>query len=421
MLFLVVPIAALLPPVTAAAQEELDRPLRVYLDCNDCSSEFFVREIPWVDFVRDRQDADIHLLGTRQATGAGGAAYDLEFRGRGALDGQVVTLRAVVAPDATEAARRSELLRVARLGLLPFASLTPAAPGVELTLPDEGGSVGAGRESDPWNRWVFQVGVNGFTNGESRQSSLSTSGNATASRVTADWKLMMSVRGSASRSEFELNDTTTFTSRRESYSSEFSAVKSLGPHWGAGVVGEWSRSTFSNYDGSAVVGGAVEYNIYPYSESSRRLLTILYAIGPRYNDYHEVTIFRETSEVVLEQMLVAAYDVTQPWGSVDAALRGTHYITKIGDGDPWPDPQYDASLFLGFDVRLVKGLSARTHGSVSMVRGQIQLPASGLTDEEILTQQRELATNYRYFISFGLSYRFGSIFSDVVNPRFGRL
>ena len=52
-----------------------------------------------------------------------------------------------------------------------------------------------------------------------------------------------------------------------------------------------------------------------------------------------------------------------------------------------------------------------------MVRNQIQLAAGELTEEEILTQQRELATNYRYFASFGLSYRFGSIFSDVVNPR----
>jgi hypothetical protein len=37
----------------------------------------------------------------------------------------------------------------------------------------------------------------------------------------------------------------------------------------------------------------------------------------------------------------------------------------------------------------------------------------------VLTQQRQLQTGYRYFTNFGISYRFGSIFNNVVNPRFG--
>jgi len=30
-----------------------------------------------------------------------------------------------------------------------------------------------------------------------------------------------------------------------------------------------------------------------------------------------------------------------------------------------------------------------------------------------------LATGYRYFATVGISYSFGSIFNNVVNPRFG--
>ena len=37
---------------------------------------------------------------------------------------------------------------------------------------------------------------------------------------------------------------------------------------------------------------------------------------------------------------------------------------------------------------------------------------------EVLLRQRELATGYRFFVSGGISYRFGSIFNNVVNPRF---
>jgi hypothetical protein len=71
------------------------------------------------------------------------------------------------------------------------------------------------------------------------------------------------------------------------------------------------------------------------------------------------------------------------------------------------------------EVRLVKGLSLELDGSISRVRDQLYLPAEGLTPAEILLQQQELATDYRYFLSAGFSYSFGSIFNNVVNPRFG--
>jgi len=39
--------------------------------------------------------------------------------------------------------------------------------------------------------------------------------------------------------------------------------------------------------------------------------------------------------------------------------------------------------------------------------------------EEILLRRKELATEYEYSLSIGLSFTFGSIYSNVVNPRFG--
>ena len=402
-----------------AAGQRVDRPLRVFLDCNDffCDSDFFVEEIPWVAFVRDRQDADIHVLGTRQQTGAGGSAYTFELRGRGAFEGERVTVSTTTAADATEADRRSALVEVVRLALVPFAQATPARPSVDIRAPEGEPSEGVAGTDDPWNRWTFRIGVNGFLSGESQQSSFSGFGNASANRVTADWKTLFSVNGSMNRSEFELPDTTV-VSRRESYGASALVARSVGARWGMGGIMEWSRSSFANYDASVVVGPAVEYNVFPYAESTRRLLTVLYAIGPRHNEYAETTIFGATRETLLQQLLVISYDVTQPWGNIDVSAQADHYLTTFGDGDRWTAPQFSAELGGGLDVRLIRGLSARLNGRVAMIRNQIQLPAGELTEEEILTQQRELATNYRYFGSVGLSYRFGSIFSDVVNPRF---
>lgn len=36
----------------------------------------------------------------------------------------------------------------------------------------------------------------------------------------------------------------------------------------------------------------------------------------------------------------------------------------------------------------------------------------------MLLRQRQLATGFQYFMGFGVTYRFGSIYNNVVNPRF---
>jgi hypothetical protein len=54
-----------------------------------------------------------------------------------------------------------------------------------------------------------------------------------------------------------------------------------------------------------------------------------------------------------------------------------------------------------------------------MIHDQLNLVKQDLTYDEILLQRKEIATQYEYFVSFGLSYTFGSIYNNVVNPRFG--
>ena len=42
-----------------------------------------------------------------------------------------------------------------------------------------------------------------------------------------------------------------------------------------------------------------------------------------------------------------------------------------------------------------------------------------LTIDELLLRRTELATEFNYSLSVGFSYTFGSVYSNVVNPRFG--
>ena len=70
-------------------------------------------------------------------------------------------------------------------------------------------------------------------------------------------------------------------------------------------------------------------------------------------------------------------------------------------------------------LRLFRGFSLNVNGFYAWVRDQLFLPAGAASTEEILLRQRQLETSFTYFTSIGFSYQFGSIFNNVVNPRFG--
>ncbi|MFN8878652.1 MAG: hypothetical protein ACK5Z1_15940, partial [Gemmatimonadota bacterium] len=73
------------------------------------------------------------------------------------------------------------------------------------------------------------------------------------------------------------------------------------------------------------------------------------------------------------------------------------------------------------NFRLGKGLSINLSGSAAQVRDQLYLPAGGLSQEQILTRQQALATDYVVRFNVGLSYTFGSIYNTVVNQRLNAL
>ncbi len=127
--------------------------------------------------------------------------------------------------------------------------------------------------------------------------------------------------------------------------------------------------------------------------------------------YADTTIFGRTAEVNAEHALSVAAVFAQPWGSTDVGASASQYLTR---------PEfYNAGVFGNVDLRVARGLSLRLSGSATLVRDQLNLPALDPSDEEVLTQQRELATSFRYFASVGVSYSFGSIYNQVVNRRFG--
>ena len=170
-------------------------------------------------------------------------------------------------------------------------------------------------------------------------------------------------------------------------------------------------STFRNYDLQLRVAPGLEFNFFPYSESARRLLTIQYTVGFDANDYREETVFGKTSEKLLDHELDIGLGLRQPWGTAVAELEFSQFLTNPS--------KYSIGAEGELDVRLFKGFSFTLVGEVLRPRDQIYLPLGDATPEEILLRQRQLATDYSYALEFGISYSFGSIFNNIVNPRFG--
>jgi len=389
-------------------------PLRIFLDCNTqgCDFDYLRTEIPYVDYVRERSEASVHVLVTTQTTGGGGTEHTFNFIGLRDLAGISDTLRYVSPQAATTDDLRKGISRTLKLGLVRYLARTAAAERLQVSY-SEPTSTNGKKETpahDPWNYWVFRTRANGYFNGESSQRFSNLDGSFSADRLTKAWKLNNSVNLSYSESKFTFSDGTEFASYSRSNGLSHLAVKSVSDHWSAGERISTSSSTYQNMERSFRFAPAVEYNIFPYSQSTRKQLTFQYSAGINYFHYRDTTIFEKTHEVRPDESLSLSITTTQPWGSTSGSIQGANYLDDFS--------KRRLVLFNSMNARLFKGFSFNMFGTLSLVRDQLSLAKGGATDQEILLQRRQLATSYNYYVGIGLTYTFGSIFNNVVNPRF---
>ncbi len=399
--------------LSAQAAPTAPEALRVFLDCPDyhCDRDYLRTEITFVNWVRDRDVAQVHVLVTTEHNGGGGRKFTLRFIGRGAFEGLSQTLGFDSRETQTDDEVRAIFARTLKLGLVPFLARTPMAGDLTIGYEAPAGAPAIIPLHDPWDYWVFRARLNGNVTGEQAQSTYHVHGSLGANRTTEALKLEFSVDGSYTHDRYDLDSVTTFVDVSQNYGADALVAASLGPHWSLGGVAEVSRSTYRNLDFALRAGPAVEWDLFPYSESTRRQLSILYSIGVDAINYNEVTLFGETSQLLADEQLTVSLDVKQPWGTARLSVLGSHFFHDFGKNR--------VDLYGEMDIRLYQGLSFSVYGEVSRVRDQLYLPAAGASPEEILLQRRALATNYQYDLSVGFTYTFGSIFNNVVNPRFG--
>jgi hypothetical protein len=258
---------------------------------------------------------------------------------------------------------------------------------------------------------VFSINIGGYFNGDKNYSSTSFNSGITAGRTTEKLKTNFRLNGNQNKNRYgEGADEFKYTNHRFYFTN--TTVWSLNNHLSAGGDLEVSRSDYSNYDLSTISSAAVEYDFFPYSESSNHFVGFMYKIGPRYFKYQEETIYSRMEELHLQESLSFNISYTQKWGSVYGSAFFSHYFYDFSKNN--------LSFYGNADLRLTKGLSFGFYGSYAFQRDQLNIIKGDVSDQDLLTRRRQLNSDYNFYADFSLRFKFGSLFNNVVNPRFDR-
>ena len=341
--------------------------LRVFLDCGRCDRDYLRQEITFVNYVRDRKDAQVHVLVTGEGTGGGGRAWTLAFYGLEGFVGMDDELVFYTTQDDTEDSERRALAQTLRLGLVRYAAQTPLGQQLDVTQ-RLAGPLGARRqanaqpEDDPWNFWVFRSRINMFLHAEEREDTKSFRGSFSANRTTDMWKIRVGVSANYREDTFELTEGT-FTNVIRSNALDARFIKSMGDHVGLGFGGSAISSTFRNQNLTTRLAPAIEYNFFPYSESTRRQFTVAYSAGFNSLQYVEPTIFDKLDEKRVNHAIQSSFEISEPWGTSEVTVEFSQFLDQLDQNRIVLQGELEIRLFRGFFVSL--------NGESLLIRDQI--------------------------------------------------
>ncbi|MDP3314354.1 hypothetical protein [Lutibacter sp.] len=382
--------------------------IKLFLNCNYCDETYIKQNLTFVEFVRDQNYADAIVLFRTQQNGSGGTSYEIEFTGQNSYSEINEKLIFSTNADNTENEIRDLIFKNIKLGLVRYWVKNGKQDKISIQLEKIEPNTKE-EEKDPWNKWVFNLGVNGYFYGQETSKDNSISFSTTIKQVTEKNKFYL--RGSLNNSKsvftYDGND---IISKQKSTNLTMYNVVSINKHWSAGIFATAGESTFRNYDFYTSLKPAVEYNLFSYDDSSKKQLTLSYKVGALQNNYVEKTIFNKEKEFLWEHNFMLGGSVNQNWGNITSEVSYQSFLQDTS--------LHQFSFYLGTSFRIFKGLSLNVNANYEITNNQINLAGGNLSLEELLLRQQQVKSGYNYFISTGLNYSFGSIYNTIVNPRF---
>lgn len=320
---------------------------------------------------------------------------------------------------------RQKLVQYLKLGLTRFVAKTSLAQKIEIKAivnKDEQAVNSLTNKKDKWNFWVYNIGLDGNYNADDFSKNYRISGRISANRVTE--KLKVSLQANISTNERVIN----FNGQEDKFNNNnygvyTTVVKSLSNHWSAGGFASFFHSTYSNYQTQYSLMPAVEYSFFPYKEAVKRSVTLFYRIGPSYNTYIDSGYYNTPEHLVFSQSLSLDVGFTQKWGNLSFSANWNNFLNSFSLDSADIKGRNVNTFSLGgyLEVRIVKGLSFYVSSNANFTKGIYpNIPRKFFSRDDLLTNTRQYPTQKGLYSYFGINYRFGSIYNNVVNPRFSR-
>ncbi|MBP6455387.1 MAG: hypothetical protein KA275_01555 [Chitinophagaceae bacterium] len=389
--------------------------INVFLDCSNggnCHKDFIRQELQVVNFVRDRQDADVHVLSNIQYMESGAALQTLYFIGNKLFENKTDTISYKIATGIQENEERNLLLENLKIGLFQFIIKTEQALNIQLNYKkddDNGSPKKESFEKDVWDYWVFQLGLNGSMDGNQNYFNAYGNGNINANRETNKNKTSINLNSDLSQQKYNDNgDVYSYTFKN--YNVYFNYAYKFKEHWAFGVSSGYTNSLFSNYKFRVNVNPKIEYSYYPYNDYNTKRFVFFYDAGPLSQSYYDTTLFLKTKEFLFQHSFGSIASFTQAWGSVNIGAFWSNYLHDFSKNN--------LSLNGAISIKVARGLNFALWGNYNFVHDQINIRKGEATLDQLLVRNKELLSSYNYNLGMGISYRFGSKNNNAICPVF---
>ncbi|WP_421876870.1 hypothetical protein [Marinoscillum sp.] len=386
-----------------------DTPSRIkaQIDCRGCDDNYMRQNIDFLDHVRDQEMAEIYVL-VNTSGNPSSIIYEIEYLGKERFDGINNKFTVDFSRTLTGNEIRDLLLETLKKGFVPYLLHTDLSKSLDVVM-NEIAETSTDKIEDPWNNWIFSVRGNMDMEHQDTREEFNYNVGFDGDKVTEHWRVRLDGNYNRNILKITESDNSSFTSIRDRKFLGGSIVKSLGNHWSAGVFGNIGSNTVDNFKLRSAVAPAIEYSIYDYQEVLTREITFAYQFNYNHQDYLEATIFDKMEESFYSQSVSMNLRYRKNWGSLYSSVRASHFID---------DPHKNRLSINNYaSVRLFKGFSVRVNADFQVIKDQINLPKGEASLEDIILQQRALATTSKLNLGFGMSYTFGSIFNNVLNTR----
>jgi len=382
--------------------------IKLFLKCS-CDSNYIRDQINYIDYVRDQEDANIILEVYGDPNGNTGK-YSIYFIGKKKFIGMDDQLSFESHPKMTNDEIRAGLKDKIQTGILKYLVKTNDINDLNISITKLESNISDSDSLivDKWKNWIFEISASGYYEKESSRKVNDFNGRFEVNRYTEDWRIETTLRFFKRIEEF-LSETNNFKSSRVYKGAYGKIVRSISDHWSTGIFYGLSEDSYENIKFSNNFSPAIEYSIFPYKDVVRREMVLEYKIGYRKNNYQSKTIYGKNDEFLGTHSFAFKTRYRQNWGDIYSRFS---FFTYLHD---------NSKNRLTFDnylnIRIFEGFSLRLGAEIRFIRDQINLAAGQASIEDLLLQQRSIATDFYNEFRLGLTYTFGSAFNNIINTR----